>query len=136
MGCRWTPSFYFSTTLRLTILLFPPLEPKVRHGAAFALYLCYFMLHQGNREIQRYSQRKMHIQYNVYYTSKLQRVSTCYRSVWWLLWLFCVTEVLSNFIPRGACAYSMIIYSVSSHCRFGGAATFLWLLANFLPHLC
>ena len=42
MGCHWTPSFYFSTTLRLTILLFPPLEPKVRHGAAFALYFMLF----------------------------------------------------------------------------------------------
>ena len=42
MGCHWTPSFYFSTTLRSTILLFPPLEPKVRHGAAFALYFMLF----------------------------------------------------------------------------------------------
>ena len=56
----------------------------------FHVILCYMV----NREIQRYLQRKMHIQYNImYYTSKLQCVSTCYRSVWWLLWLFCVSEV-------------------------------------------
>ena len=44
VGQSWAvgPSFYFSTTLLSTTLLFPPLEPKVRHGAAFALYFMLF----------------------------------------------------------------------------------------------